>query len=144
MNRESSHTEAVLRRHLQAFLEQRGVDAILADCADDACLIAKRNRTAEGSRSATSSTRSSADFRPRPSASSPCGACAYRDDVAYITWSAGRELPLGIDTFVVRDGRIVLQTFAMYGTTLKRRASQEPGISSGPRATPRWSGRAIH
>ena len=35
-------------------------------------------------------------------------------DVAYITWSAGREIPLGTDTFVVRNGRIVSQTFAMY------------------------------
>ena len=35
-------------------------------------------------------------------------------DVAYITWSAGPELPLGTDTFVVRKGRIASQTFAMY------------------------------
>ena len=35
-------------------------------------------------------------------------------DLAYITWSAGPEMPLGTDTFVVRQGRIVSQTFAMY------------------------------
>ena len=35
-------------------------------------------------------------------------------DVVYITWSAGPELPLGTDTFVVRKGRIASQTFAMY------------------------------
>ena len=35
-------------------------------------------------------------------------------DLGYITWSAGRDIPLGTDTFVVRNGRIVSQTFAMY------------------------------
>ena len=35
-------------------------------------------------------------------------------EVAHITWSVGRELPLGTDTFVVREGKIVSQTFAMY------------------------------
>jgi len=35
-------------------------------------------------------------------------------DLAYITWSAGRGLPLGTDTFLVRDGKIVWQTAAMY------------------------------
>jgi hypothetical protein len=34
-------------------------------------------------------------------------------EVAHITWSAGPALPLGTDTFVVRQGRIVAQTFAM-------------------------------
>ncbi len=35
-------------------------------------------------------------------------------DIAYITWSAGNEIPLGTDTFVVDKGKIVSQTFAMY------------------------------
>jgi len=36
-------------------------------------------------------------------------------DVAYITWSAGPALPMGTDTFVVRQSRIASQTFAMVG-----------------------------
>ena len=39
-------------------------------------------------------------------------------EVAYITWSAGPELPLGTDTFVVRQGRITAQTFAMVAPPL--------------------------
>ena len=38
-----------------------------------------------------------------------------RDDVAYILWSASsgtHNIPLGTDTFVIRDGKIVTQTFA--------------------------------
>jgi hypothetical protein len=33
--------------------------------------------------------------------------------IAYITWSAGADIPLGTDTFVVDNGKIVSQTFAM-------------------------------
>lgn len=35
-------------------------------------------------------------------------------DIAYITWSVGSAIPLGTDTFVVDNGKIVSQTFAMY------------------------------
>ena len=35
-------------------------------------------------------------------------------DVAYITWSIADAVPLGTDTFVVKDGLIASQTFAMY------------------------------
>jgi hypothetical protein len=35
-------------------------------------------------------------------------------NLAYITWSVGTDIPLGTDTFVVDDGKIVSQTFAMY------------------------------
>ena len=33
---------------------------------------------------------------------------------AYITWSVGQDIPLGTDTFVVDDAKIVSQTFAMH------------------------------
>jgi len=35
-------------------------------------------------------------------------------ELAYITWNVGSDIPLGTDTFVVDDGKIVAQTFAMY------------------------------
>ena len=35
-------------------------------------------------------------------------------NVAYITWSVGADIPMGTDTFVVGNGKIVSQTFAMY------------------------------
>jgi hypothetical protein len=34
-------------------------------------------------------------------------------EIAYIVWHAPGFAPLGTDTFLVRDGRIVTQTFAM-------------------------------
>lgn len=35
-------------------------------------------------------------------------------DIAYITWCIGSDIPLGADTFVVDNGKIVSRTFAMY------------------------------
>ena len=37
MSSQPSATEAVVRNHLQAFLEQKGLAAILSDYEDDAC-----------------------------------------------------------------------------------------------------------
>ncbi|MBT5874576.1 MAG: nuclear transport factor 2 family protein [Candidatus Latescibacteria bacterium] len=35
-------------------------------------------------------------------------------EVAFIVWCSGTEAPLGTDTFVIRDGKIVIQTYAAY------------------------------
>lgn len=107
-------TETVVRGHLQAFLEQKGIDAILDDYDEKACFLSEE-RTYRGKREIQ-------DFFEQFMAGLPpqaIGHFALRSlrvagEVAYITWSVGRELPLGTDTFVVREGKIVSQTFAMY------------------------------
>ena len=33
-------------------------------------------------------------------------------DVVYFTWSSGEDGPFAAETFVIRDGNIVVQTFA--------------------------------
>jgi ketosteroid isomerase-like protein len=35
-------------------------------------------------------------------------------EIAYTVWNSGSAAPLGTDTFVVRDGKIVVQTAAVY------------------------------
>jgi hypothetical protein len=35
-------------------------------------------------------------------------------EIAYIVWTAGSAAPLGTDTFVIRDGAIIVQTFAAH------------------------------
>ncbi len=109
-----SETETVVRRHLQYFLEQRGVAAIVSDYANDACFLTERR--------AYCGKQAIGSFFEGFLAALPPGAIeAFKlrslqidGEVAHITWSAGTALPLGTDTFVVRDGRIVSQTFAMY------------------------------
>ena len=114
MTTKQSDTESVVRNHLQAFVEQKGVDAILRDYDDDARFLSEI-RTYHGKREIRG-------FFEAFIASLPPGAIqrfALRTlrvdgEMAYITWSAGRELPLGTDTFFVRNGKIVSQTFAMF------------------------------
>lgn len=107
-------TETVVRSHLQAFIEQKGIAAILSDYDDEACFLCE-DKTYSGKREIR-------DFFEHFIAALPQQAInrfALRSlrvagDVAYITWSVDPELPLGTDTFVVRQGKIVSQTFAMY------------------------------
>lgn len=109
-----SATETVVRGHLQAFLEQKGIDAILRDYDEKACLLSEEK--------VYSGRREIRDFFEQFLAGLPPQAIArfvlrnlrVAGEVACITWSVGRELPLGTDTFIVREGKIVAQTFAMY------------------------------
>lgn len=114
MNSESSATETVIRNHLQAFLEQKGIAAILSDYDEDARFYSE----AEIYQGKQEIQRFFTDFI----ASLPAGGIdrfslrSQRVDgsIGYITWSVGIDIPLGTDTFVVNDGKIVSQTFAMY------------------------------
>jgi hypothetical protein len=110
-------TEAIVRNHLQAFVEQKGIDAILNDYDDDARFHTEA-RTYQGKREI-------GEFFTGFVASLPPGAprrfslkiLRVDGELAYITWTAGREIPLGTDTFVVRNGKIISQTFAMYSAS---------------------------
>lgn len=114
MDTRATVTESVVRSHLQAFLEQRGVAAILADYDEDACFLGE-DRTYRGRREiGTFFERFIASLPPQGIRRFSLRSLRVEDDVAYITWNVGDEWPLGTDTFVVRDGKIVLQTFAMF------------------------------
>ena len=107
-------TETVVRNHVRVFLENRGVDAILEDYHDEA-RVHGEDRLYRGKGEIR-------EFFNGFLASLPPGAFerfALRSlraegDLAFLTWSVGREIALGVDTFVVRDGRILSQTFAMH------------------------------
>ena len=114
MNTQSTQTEAIVRNHLQAFVEQKGIDAILNDYDDNARFHSEA-RAYRGKREIGSFFT---DFIASLPAGAP-GRLSLRTlrvdgELAYITWSVGREIPLGTDKFVVRNGKIVSQTFAMY------------------------------
>ena len=114
MSTESSVTETVVRNHLQAFLEQKGIAAILNDYDENARFYSE----AKIYRGKQEIHGFFIDFID----SLPAGGTdlfslrSQRVDgnIAYITWSVGGDIPLGTDTFVVDNGKIVSQTFAMY------------------------------
>lgn len=110
-------TESVVRHHLQAFLEQKGVAAIVSDYDDHACFLTE----AAIHRGKQEIQRFFTAFL----ASLPDGAMdrftltslQVAGNVAYITWCIGDDIPLGTDTFVVENGKLVSQTFAMHART---------------------------
>jgi ketosteroid isomerase-like protein len=119
MTNESAGTETVVRHHLQAFLEQQGVAAIVSDYDDDARFLSEA-RTYRG-------RDEIGGFFTDFLAALPAGALdrftlrslLVEGNVAYITWCVGTDIPLGTDTFVVDDGKIVSQTFAMYAVAAR-------------------------
>ena len=114
MTTRAQDTESVVRNHLRIFLEQRGVPAILEDYDDEACL--------QDEAKVYRGKKEIGEFFTGFLAALPPGAIerfALRTlrtegKFAYLTWSAGADIPLGADTFVVRAGKIVSQTVAMY------------------------------
>jgi hypothetical protein len=114
MNVSSATTEAVVRNHLQAFVQQKGIDAILEDyddnahfCSEDGIYLGKHEiRVFFKDFLASLPPGSIERFSLR--------SLRVDGELAYITWSAGRAIPLGTDTFVVRNGKIISQTYAMY------------------------------
>ena len=74
MNAESSVTETVVRNHLQAFLEQKGITAILKDYDENARLLSEA-KVYKGSRKfIASSWISSVLYRQEPMILSHSGA----------------------------------------------------------------------
>lgn len=114
MNALSSTTEAVVRNHLQAFVEQKGVAAILDDYDENARLVCE-NRICRGKEEIRAFF---ADFLGSLSGDAVSGfrltSLTVDGNLAQITWHAGRSILLGTDTFVIERGKIVSQTFAMY------------------------------
>ncbi len=114
MKTQSSVTEAVVRNHLQAFLEQQGVAAIVNDY-DDAAVFFSEAEIYRGKQEIGGFFVDFIDSLPAGSIDRfTLRSLRVDRNIAYITWHVGSEIPLGTDTFVVDDGKIVSQTFAMY------------------------------
>ena len=117
MSTQSSVTETVVRNHLQAFLEQKGIAAIVNDYDENARFYSEA-KIYQGKQEIHGFFSNFID-------SLPAGAIdrfslrSLRVDgnIAYITWSVGADIPMGTDTFVVGNGKIVSQTFAMYAVS---------------------------
>src|SRR3954453_2211255 len=114
MNAQSATTEAVVRRHLHAFLAQQGIDAIVADYGE-AAQFHTETRIYDGKREIHGFFEDFIEALPAGGIDRfELRSLQVEGNLAYITWRVGSEIPLGTDTFVVDDGRIVAQTFAMY------------------------------
>jgi ketosteroid isomerase-like protein len=114
MTAQTSATEAVVRDHLQAFLEQKGIAAIVKDYAEDARFYTEA-KVYEGRQEVSGFFADFIDALPAGGIENfALRSLRVDGNIAYITWNVGTDIPLGTDTFVVNDGKIVSQTYAMY------------------------------
>ena len=104
-------TESTLSHHLQAIGE--GIDAIMGDYTDSSVLF-----TPQGPLTGLEPIRAFFDGFLRTSPPELLRAMMVtrqdiRGEIAYILWKADPFIPLATDTFVIRDGKIVVQSFAV-------------------------------
>jgi hypothetical protein len=108
-------TEATLSHHLQAFSE--GIDSIMRDYTDASVLF-----TPDGPLNGLQPIRAFFDGFLRTSPPELLRAMTLirqdtHGDVAYILWKAEPFIPLATDTFLIRDGKILAQSFAVLAPT---------------------------
>ena len=114
MNTQSSVTETVVRNHLQAFLEQKGIAAIVNDYDENARFYSEA-KIYQGKQEIHGFFTDFIDALPAGAIDRfSLRSLQVDGNIAYITWSVGADIPMGTDTFVVGNGKIVSQTFAMY------------------------------
>jgi ketosteroid isomerase-like protein len=113
MSTQAKQTEQVLNQHLTAFVEGQGIDAILSDYHDDAVFLTPQ--------AVYRGKRAIREFFLSFMANLPAGASdsfelnriEIDEGLGYIVWSVNGAVSLGTDTFIVREGKIAQQTFAM-------------------------------
>lgn len=103
-------TQAVLDHHLSAF--GIGVDEIMKDFTEESVVITPA-KTYRGLAEIRSFFQDFVDnFPPAAWESFTIDRSEVVADVAYLVWNARPFVSLGTDTFLVRDGKIAVQTFA--------------------------------
>jgi ketosteroid isomerase-like protein len=110
---QSKQTEATLAHHMQAF-GSRDVDAILQDFTPDSVIFCPDGpmRGLEAIRGFF--VRELEVFTPEILNSIKVVRQDIDGEVAYLAISAGATLPLATDTYIVRNGKIMVETTAAY------------------------------
>jgi len=116
MNNDTAVTEKIVRDHLEAFVEQKGIDAIVADYDARACFYSETKIYRGQQEIHGFFTDFLRALPPGAIDRFALNSLQVGGRIAYITWSVGSDIPLGTDTFLVEHGKIVSQTFAMYAT----------------------------
>jgi hypothetical protein len=114
MNDNTEQTLKVITNHLHAFMTNQGADVLARDYDEHAILYAPDNvyRGVDEIRGFFEVFISNLPEQALDLFSMRCQ--RVNDDVGYIVWSVGEMIPLGTDTFVIRNGKIVHQTYAAF------------------------------
>ena len=106
-------TLEVLERHLAAFAKG-DVDALLEDYTEESMFFGPDGTLTGLSEIRTLFETMVTDIIP-PGSTFTMIHKDVQDNIAYITWSAESKkynIPIGTDTFLIKDGKIHVQTFA--------------------------------
>ena len=98
-------------RHVEAFAKG-DLDVLLSDYCEDAVLITPDSILRGRGEIETFFEEFLADFPP--SSTFEMSQCTVERTTAYIVWSGrseDRDIPFATETFMIRDGRILTQTF---------------------------------
>jgi ketosteroid isomerase-like protein len=109
----SQSTEEVFNRHLQAF-GAGDIDAMMADYTEDSFIISPFGLMKGLAALRAFFEQISKEFSA-PGTVFNLNETVIEGEIAYITWSAetaANTYSYGSDTFVIRDGKFVAQTFA--------------------------------
>ena len=121
MNQNAATQKTIVRHHLQAFVEQAGLDAILSDYADDACFLSEDR--AYCGKQAIRAFFEAIHRRRFPSQAIDqftLRSLRVQGNVAHITWSAGPEMPPGHRHIRRVPGQDRLANVRGVRTTLRR------------------------
>ena len=111
----TKQTEAVLAHHLEVVVA-KDVDAILSDFTDASVVYTQERQFRGLGELREFFTGFVGLLTPEVLAKFKIVRQDVDGEIAYIVWTVGEMIPLGSDTFVVRDGKITVQTLAVYVT----------------------------
>ena len=108
-------TQEVLDHHIQAFGE--GIESILSDYDDNSCVISQQGTFRGLSEIRNFFVAFMEGMLEGMMDVFKVTTTVVDGEIAYITWEALPWFPLGTDTFVIRDGKIIYQTVAAHGVS---------------------------
>ncbi len=109
----TKQTEAVFGHHMQA-IGAKDVDGIMADFADDAVVFVPEGPVRGQAAIREWFTNLVATLTPELMGTFKIERQDIDGEVAFLVWSAGDFVPLATDTFVLKNGKIVVQTFVPF------------------------------
>jgi hypothetical protein len=110
---DEAKTKEVLDHHWNTF-QANDLDGVMADYTEESVLITP-DKTVSGLKDLRDHFTNVFKLFPKDSTTLKLDKSVINKDVGYIIWSADApkmDIAYGTDTFIVRDGKIVRQTFA--------------------------------
>lgn len=108
----TKQTESTLKRHGQALISG-DIDAILSDYTEDSVMYTPGGPVRGLAQLREAFVRFVRNLPPDFWETSEMVRQDVEGEVGYNVWRS-EQVPLGTNTFIVRDGKIMVQTFVMY------------------------------